>query len=540
MDGNNVFRNEENSGVNELPKAPEAPEAPKATPAPKAAETPSRPYYAPMGEAPKAPEVKAPEAPKAPEVKAPEAPKAPARPYYTPSASAPVSTPKAPDATGHQNQAGTYTVQNPSPYMNNAAKVPPVPPAPPAPSAAPDGEYVRPTVTPVPAQKKSNGLMIALIIVSAVLIFTIIAGMASIIYLSRNQVGGSAESSTAESGNEVVIGDDKEDNDQENKPAPNVNVVEQSKDDSKKMDIEDVVAKTLPQVVGVVATSGKGFYASEGQGSGIILSSDGYIITNAHVVEGATTVKIVLPDAEQTSYDAQVIGEDTKTDLAVLKVEATNLNAADIGNSTELSLGETVVAIGNPYGLELQSSVTSGIVSALDRSVSTSNGKMKLIQTDAAINPGNSGGALVNLYGQVVGICSSKISDLDAEGLGFAIPISDAIPIVKELISKGYVSGRPMIGIQGQDIGMQQSMMYGIPVGVYVVYVEEGSPADKAGLEEYDVITKFNGKEITCFTDLDAAKDECKAGDTVEIEFYRYDERKTMTAQITLSESTGK
>lgn len=420
-------------------------------------------------------------------------------------------------------QTEEYTVQNPTAFSEYQQ---------PAPSASPVQEsYTVPVVTPVPVKPKKNGLLIALIVLSCILIVTIIASMAAIIFMYRGNNMPATESGTG-----VVLGDNKENNAAQ---IPNVDVVEQSKEDSKKMDIEQVVNKTLPQVVGVVAKTGEGFYASEGQGSGIILSADGYIITNAHVVENATAVQIVLPDEKQTTYDAKVVGSDTKTDLAVLKAEATNLNAADIGNSAELNLGETVVAIGNPYGLELQSSVTSGIVSALDRSVMTSNGKMNLIQTDAAINPGNSGGALVNMYGQIVGVCSSKISDVDAEGLGFAIPISDAIPIVKELIEKGFISGRPMIGIQGQDISAQTAMMYGVPTGVYVVYIEEGSSAYKAGLRQYDIITEFNGQTITGFTDLDVAKDECKAGDTVTIKFYRYTDRKTYTAKITLSESNG-
>ena len=477
MDENNNYQNQEN-----IPPVNEQPEEPKTT------EQPATPYY-----------------------------NAPAAVTSEQTAEDGEKT-----STTHYYHPDAYTMQNSSPYQNTQ---------PTAPETAEQQSYTAPVVTPVPTKNKKNGLMIALIVVSSLLIFTIIAGLVGVIYLTNRNVLDGNQPST-QSGNEIVLGDGKENN-----ATPNVDVIEQSKDDSKKMDIEQVVAKTLPQVVGVVATTGEGFYASEGEGSGIVLSSDGYIITNAHVVEGATAVKIVLPDEKQTSYDAKVVGSDAKTDLAVLKVEATDLNAADIGNSTELSLGETVVAIGNPYGLELQSSVTSGIVSALDRSVTTSNGKMNLIQTDAAINPGNSGGALVNLYGQVVGICSSKISDLDAEGLGFAIPISDAIPIVKELIAQGYISGRPMIGIQGQDINAQTAMLRGVPMGVYVVYVEENSAAYKAGIREYDIITKFNGKTVTCFTDLDAAKDECKAGDTVSIEFYRYTNGQTYTVDITLSAS---
>ncbi len=431
----------------------------------------------------------------------------------------------------HQEQPVTdasegYTVQNPSPYYTYTATE----------TSNDQGySYVNPTASPVPVKKKKNGLMIALIIVSALLILSIVGSMVGIGYLI-NRYDGSAPSDV-NGGQEVTLGGDSN---KEQPKNPQVNVVQNNKEDSQRMATEDVVEKTRNQVVGVVVSTGQGFYGGESQGSGIIFSADGYIITNAHVVDGANTVRIVLPNEEQTTYDAKVIGSDTKTDLAVLKVEATGLDAADIGNSDELKLGETVITVGNPYGLELQSTVTSGIVSALNRSITTSNGKMNLIQTDAAINPGNSGGALVNLYGQVVGVCSSKISDTDAEGLGFAIPINDAVPIIKELISKGYISGRPMIGIQGQDINAQTAMMYGVPTGVYVVYIEEDSSAYKAGMRQYDIITEFNGKTITCYSDLDIAKDECKAGDTVSVKFYRYTNGKTYSTNITLSESSGK
>ncbi len=415
-----------------------------------------------------------------------------------------------------------YTVQNPNSFYTYSTP-----------------SYQQPPVVkPVAVKKKKNGLMIALIVVSCLLIFSVVGSMLGMGYMINRMNNGTGSEGESQSGSNITLGGDGNTQKEEGKQ-PEVNVVQQSKEDTDRLTTEQVVEKTLTQVVGVVVTSGEGFYGSESQGSGIIFSADGYIITNAHVVEEATSVKIVLPDEKQTTYDAKVIGSDSKTDLAVLKVEATGLDAADIGNSDELKLGETVITVGNPYGLELQSSVTSGIVSALNRSINTSNGKMNLIQTDAAINPGNSGGALVNLYGQVVGVCSSKISDTDAEGLGFAIPINDAVPIIKELISKGYISGRPMIGIQGQDINTQTSMMYGVPTGVYVVYIEEDSSAYKAGMRQYDIITEFNGKTVTCFADLDAAKDECKAGETVSVKFYRYSNEKTYTVNITLSESGG-
>ncbi len=415
-----------------------------------------------------------------------------------------------------------YTVQNPNSYYNYEQSG---------------------TVEPIPVKPKKNGLSIALIVVSSLLILTLAAagvalwGMWSMSEETEETQNTSSQKEDGESKKE-------ESSNEKEEQATVPSFDSQSKEDSDRLAIEDVVAKTLPQVVGVVSSSGDGLYAGESQGSGIIFTEDGYIITNAHVVEGAKNVKIVLPDDDKTTYEAQVVGSDAKTDLAVLKAKVgkDKLNAADLGRSSELRLGETVVALGNPYGLELQSSVTSGIVSALNRKLATSVGNMTLIQTDAAINPGNSGGALVNLHGQVVGICSSKIADEEAEGLGFAIPIDNALPIIEELIEKGYISGRPMIGIQGQDFSAQAAAMSGIsglPTGVLVVYIDENSSAYEAGLRPNDIITGFDGKTVSCYADLDAAKEECKAGDKVKIQFYRYTNKKTYNVDIVLSESTG-
>lgn len=402
-----------------------------------------------------------------------------------------------------------YTVQNPNPYFNYYSSG----------TSAPN------YVNPVPVKKKKEPLMIGLIVVSVLLVLTLVGSMAVIMYLANRSSVNYEEGPTI---SDVTGGENAE-----------LVISQQNKADSEEQSVKEVAKKLVNQVVGIVSTSGEGFYANESQGSGVIFSADGYIVTNAHVIKGATGVKVVMPDEEHTSYDAKIIGSDTKTDLAVLKIDATDLDAVDIGASAELEVGETVIAVGNPYGLDLASSVTRGIISALNREVTTESANMTLIQTDAAINPGNSGGALVNLYGQVIGINSSKISDTDAEGLGFAIPIDDVVPIVQELISRGYISGRPMIGIQGQDVSMQMSMMYNLPTGVYVAYVDEAGSAYKAGLRQYDIITEFNNEKVTCYTDLDSAKDKCKAGDTVPLEFYRYSDGKYYTINVTLSESNG-
>lgn len=220
------------------------------------------------------------------------------------------------------------------------------------------------------------------------------------------------------------------------------------------LSVPNIVKKVTPSVVGISSE----FQGGSGTGTGIIMSADGYIITNAHVVsesmQGSTTrsskVTVVLSDG--TEYTATIIGCDSSTDLAVIKIEEDNLIPAEFGDSNDLEVGELAIAIGNPLGLELSSTVTGGMISALNRNITIEDKEMTLIQTDAAINPGNSGGPLVNSYGQVVGINSAKISSGDVEGLGFAIPIDSAIPIVNDLIKNGYVPGRPLIGITGSTM----------------------------------------------------------------------------------------
>ena len=210
----------------------------------------------------------------------------------------------------------------------------------------------------------------------------------------------------------------------------------------------DIAKKAGPAVVGVVSKITTTTYfglsqEQEGGGSGIIINSDGYIITNQHVINGATTVKVVLNNGKE--YDAKLIGQDRKTDLAVIKIEETNLPTAELGQSSALEVGELAVAIGNPMGLEFAGSVTAGVISALNRTMTVDGRQYTLIQTDAAINPGNSGGALVNKYGQVIGINTVKIGASGYEGMGFAIPIDIAMPIINELLESGYVKGRPVI-----------------------------------------------------------------------------------------------
>lgn len=304
------------------------------------------------------------------------------------------------------------------------------------------------------------------------------------------------------------------------------------------LDVTQIAEKVGPSVVGIVnnqtyTTRYGGTYETEGgSGSGIIISSDGYVITNSHVIEGASSVKVVLNSGEE--YSAKLVGYDNKTDLAVLKIDATGLPAAELGKSSDLKVGELAVAIGNPLGLEFQGSVTAGVISALNRTVEVDGRQYTLVQTDAAINPGNSGGPLVNKYGQIIGINTVKISSSDTEGMGFAIPIDVALPVIEELIENGYVSGRPQIGISIRDISESMSRYYDLPVGIYVVSVSTGSGAEKAGIQPGDVIVKADGKTVTTSDELNDVRDTHKAGEQIKLTLVR--DGKTMDINVTLGE----
>ncbi len=274
------------------------------------------------------------------------------------------------------------------------------------------------------------------------------------------------------------------------------------------------------------------------EGSGIIATSDGYIITNAHVVEDADSLKVVLYDGSK--YEAELIGSDTVTDLAVIKIDATGLTAAEFGDSDALQVADQVLAIGNPGGMELQSSTTVGYISALDRSITTESGyTMNCIQTDAAINPGNSGGALVNIYGQVIGINSSKIAQTEYEGLGFAIPINYAQTIVNSLKEYGYVKDRAVLGISGQFIDSWTAQFYGLEPGMYVGEISNPS-VSQAGITQGCIITKIDDTQVSSSTSITAyISSQKKAGDVVTLEVYNGLTGKTFTAEVTLMASTG-
>lgn len=257
------------------------------------------------------------------------------------------------------------------------------------------------------------------------------------------------------------------------------------------------------------------------QGSGIILSQDGYVITNAHVIGNSKTayaIRVVTSDGKV--YKAGVVGYDSRTDIAVLKMDdAKGLTPATFGDSSQLEVGQDIIVVGNPGGLDYQNTTTKGVISALDRKLSTSS-LTKYIQTDAAINPGNSGGPLVNYYGQVVGITTSKIVSETYEGMGFAIPSQTVKNIVDTLVKNGYVEGRVKIGISGIAVTSDQASNYNIPQGIYVQSIVSGGPCDGTSLEEGDIITEVDGETITSFADVYAILETHKPGDKIKVKYY--------------------
>ncbi|AJA47702.1 serine protease Do-like HtrB [Clostridium pasteurianum DSM 525 = ATCC 6013] len=300
--------------------------------------------------------------------------------------------------------------------------------------------------------------------------------------------------------------------------------------------IAEIAKKVSPAVVGVSTTSTttNNFLGqsqeSEGMGSGIIFNNDGYILTNYHVISGAQKISVILSNKKEVS--AKVVNYDASMDIAVIKIneKVTLPGIAELGNSSNLQVGDQVVAIGNPLGKEFLGSVTSGIVSALNREVEIEdNNTQTLIQTDAAINPGNSGGPLVNSQGQVIGINSSKIGGNGVEGIGFAIPIDLVKPKISSL-SKPIL----MLGITCTDVSSEDAKQNNVPQGVAVIQVNSSSPAQKAGLQARDIITKFDGKTVKTTDELNSIKATHNAGDKIKIEIYRNGETKSLT--LTLSE----
>ena len=302
--------------------------------------------------------------------------------------------------------------------------------------------------------------------------------------------------------------------------------------------LQDIYSSVIDSVVSISSMTSSG----TSSGTGIIMSSDGYVITNHHVITGALVISVLTNDNQE--FEAALVGSDEMSDLAVLKIDARGLQAAEFGDSSKLRVGDSVVAIGDPLGVQLRGTMTNGIISAINRDLTVGDRTMTLIQTNAALNNGNSGGPLINCYGQVIGINTVKMSSYysasaTVEGLGFAIPISVAKPIIDELIENGYVAGRPAIGISGDSLPPSYRTYYRLPDGVYVTSVNEGSDAKAKGIREGDIVTAINGEKICSIDELNTVKNQYAAGDEVTLTIYRSGTYYEVTVTL-VDQATGK
>jgi serine protease Do len=425
--------------------------------------------------------------------------------------------------------------QNVPPQYNTYAPYPPMPPKPP--------------------KKKVNTGLVVIIVVLCVLLFGSLAGL--FVYMTSNnssQNNNSANSfdftmpnygynvpsteQTTEPASEHKESDysDKVD---ENFKGLALESKPKDADTNKEYTAEYAFNKVSDSVVGIVGYTDEitTVEKSATQGSGIIITSDGYVVTNAHVIGNSKTkylLQVVTSDGK--TYNAGVVGYDSRTDIAVLKMDdAKDLKAATFGDSEKIELGEDIIAVGNPGGLDYQNSITKGIVSAVDRKLSSTS-LVKYIQTDAAINPGNSGGPIVNLYGQVIGIATSKIVSEKYEGMGFAIPSATAKDIVDTLMKKGYVEGRVKIGITGSNISSTAASTYGIPMGILVDEISKGGPCDGTELKKDDIITGIDDETIESFSDIYEILETHKPGDKIVIKYYRMSDDSTGEVEVTLAE----
>lgn len=387
--------------------------------------------------------------------------------------------------------------------------------------------YARP---PKQKKNKKKGAFGAGTVIAAALLAAVIgagSGIAAVTLSSKNGSNTSSPITSSVSGSNV-----------------NINI-----DETAESVVEAVAKKVTPSVVGIrTTTSVRSFFGSSnestGEGSGVVYSADGYIITNYHVISGAVTnksgskIEVFTDTLDSDSYEATVVGYNISTDLAVIKINAKGLTPAEFSDSSKLKVGQYVITVGNPGGLEFMDSVTYGVISGLNRVVS-SDSDVKLIQTDAAINPGNSGGALVNTKGQLVGINSSKIVSEEFEGMGFAIPSNTVAEICKNIIEKQN-DPEPYLGISvSEKYNSSVLKYYGYPSGAVVSSVADGSPADNAGLAKGDIITEFGGTEITEYSMLESLLQKCKPGDQVSVKIYRSGRYYSTTVTIGSNNAVG-
>lgn len=378
-----------------------------------------------------------------------------------------------------------------------------------------------------------KNLKVAVTILS-ILVFLLVT---YIIYSAKNFKFGSFSLTTPQTNSYEVEGHNKGESEIKFEPKPA---------DERELSAETIYEKVSPSVVGVVVYDPQANIISEAasQGSGIIISEKGFIVTNAHVVGNSlqNNIKIVLNTNEE--FSGKVIGFDSKTDIAVIKVDKSGLKAATFGNSDEVKVGSSALALGNPLGLNFASSLTRGIVSAINRcSNGVSNSLVKYIQTDAAINPGNSGGPLINMYGQVIGMNSSKIAAAHCEGMGFAIPSNTIKTVVDDIIDKGYVSGRVRLGINGKMVSNYEAQMYNVPVGIIVSEISKDSNLIAAGVQAGDIITKIGDVNITSLDVFYGELYSHKPGESIKLSIYRTNTSKSNTQSfdvtVTLLEDKG-
>ena len=300
---------------------------------------------------------------------------------------------------------------------------------------------------------------------------------------------------------------------------------------------QEIYVNAIDSVVSILCQLSGG----SSSGTGVVLTADGYIVTNAHVVEGAMEITVGLTDGRE--FPAQLVGADSFSDLAVLRISATGLKAAEFGDSDVLRVGDAVAAIGNPLGTELWGSMTPGIISGVNREITTGGRTMNLLQTNAALNSGNSGGPLLNCYGQVVGINTMKMGDsmssAGVEGLGFAIPSTTVQQIVNQLMQQGFVSGRPGLGLIGEAVTMFDQMYYRMPQGLYIDQVTQGSDAEAVGILPGDILMSLGGVQITDEASLSQALYSYQVGQQVQAELYRYRTRTRYTVTLTIEEANN-
>ena len=386
---------------------------------------------------------------------------------------------------------------------------------------------------------KSYGGLIALLLVAVIFL----GGIASALGIMNVKLFRQLKANSPDSGMTFFETAATEES-RENNP-PDTSYVPDSSDVTIELNKQPASVENIPQSGGLsyqqiydmAIDSVVSIRCNTGTGTGVVLSADGYIVTNCHVVENAQTIAVLFTDGRQLS--AYVVGADAVSDLAVLYVQAADLTPAQFGDSSVLRVGDAVAAIGDPLGLDLRGTMTDGIVSAINRNVTNNGRTMTLIQTNAALNSGNSGGPLLNCYGQVIGINTMKIGAFtDAagvEGLGFAVPSTTVKEVVDQLIAQGYVSGRPDLGFRGQTVSPLEQRWYLLPSGVLITEVSSGSSAQKIGLAQGDILLTVDGQRITDTDTLDSLLYSHKVGDTLEITIYR--NGKQYSAQLTLGEA---